>query len=138
MIDLNNTALNVIPDSAFNGCTSLRVKTENINCSIKTLGNYAFQGCTELVMNFGNSGEDCSIETVGMRCFSDTPNLNMNNLPARLTSLATETYDGEILTHHGQAFVGRANHENNNVYFTIIPASITAIGDWTFQHRKFP
>ena len=131
MIDLNNTSLNVIPDSAFNGCTSLQVKTQNINCSIKTLGDYAFQGCTELVMNFGNSGEDCSIENIGMRCFSDTPNLNMNNLPARLTSLATSTG-------HGQAFVGRANHENNNVYFTVIPASITAIGDWTFQHRKFP
>jgi hypothetical protein len=76
-IDINNSSLNAISEYAFQNCENLTVKTENINCSITAVGAYAFAGCTSLVMNFGQSGEDCSIEELGNRTFRGTPNLNI-------------------------------------------------------------
>ena len=76
-IDINNSALNAIADFAFLNCTGMTIKGNNINSSITQIGEQSFAGCTSLVMNFGLSGEDCSIEKIGKTAFRGTPNLNI-------------------------------------------------------------
>ena len=122
-IDINNSALNAIADFAFLNCTGMTIKGNNINSSITQIGEQSFAGCTSLVMNFGLSGEDCSIEKIGKTAFRGTPNLNIQNLPARLEEIPNQCFYG---------LSGTPSYAK----FTIIPMSVTKIGNYAFQFRN--
>lgn len=121
-IDINNSALNAIADFAFLNCTNLTIKGANINSSITQVGEQSFAGCTSLVMNFGLSGEDCSLEKIGKTAFRGTPNLNIQNLPARLEELPNQCFYG---------LSGTPSYAK----FTVIPRSVKTIGNYVFQFR---
>ena len=84
---LANVAM--LPIYTFDGCTSLKTVTMD-GSSITTIGERAFNGCSQLVDITLPSG----LTTLGQYAFNDCVSLSLISLPATLTTLGNGVFDG--------------------------------------------
>lgn len=122
-LDLNNTQLVILRDYAFSGCSNLTIKGETIDCLVEEVGQYTFEQCTNLVLNFDDIDSVNRLKKVGYYGFGGTPALNLRNFPSSITEIG------------GQGFSSN-NGAGGILTCNVIPKSVTKIDSAAFMFRK--
>lgn len=100
-----------VPQETFYGCSSL--SSIALPDAVTSIGRYAFYGCSSL----GNSFHfPTSLTTIGNYAFYNTTGLTNIELPASLTSIGSNAFEGSGLTH------------------IEIPDNVTSLGGSAFQY----
>ncbi len=105
-----NSILQTIGESAFNGCTAL-VKFLMPN-TVTSLGNYSFWECNALT----NLSLSTALTSIPYRCFSRTSNLKNVVFPEKLTSIGEDAF------------------ENSGLENVILPINLTSLGNYAFGY----
>ena len=80
------TALTAIPESAFNGCTSLTNVT--LPSKITSIGAYAFEGCSVL----SNISLPSTLTTIGFKAFYGCDGFTTATIPANVSSIGNGAF----------------------------------------------
>lgn len=124
----------MIPASAFAGCTSLKKIT--LSDTVKEIGNDAFRGCSKIETAILGS----SLVTVGDNAFKDCSALTAISLPDSLRSIGkyafaycSRLYSIEIPD--GMSAISYGAFENCKKLSTVyIPSSVATIGEYAFNN----
>lgn len=123
-------SLTAIPDSAFEGCTSLAAVT-NMPATVTSIGKKAFSGCKSLKSIEYGAG----VTTLGNYAFENS-GLTEITFPKQLTTLGQEVFKGSaaVTQVYSQETV---NGKLVTVYKPVaisLPASLTSIGASAFKN----
>ena len=132
-----------IGNYAFSGCSSLTSIT--IPNSVTSIGNYAFRSCSSLTsVTIPNS-----VTSIGSSAFRSCSSLTSVTIPNSVTSIGSSAFDGcssltSMVVESGNTTYD--SRENCNAIIetksntliagcqnTVIPNSVTSIGDWAFS-----
>ena len=134
-----------IDNNAFNSCDSLTSIT--IPNSVTSVGDYAFSGCTSLTsITIPNN-----VTSIGEQAFKDCSRLISVTIPNSVTSIGEQAFGGcsgltSIRVESGNTVYDSRNNGNaiietdSNTLIsgcknTVIPNTVTSIGDWAFEGR---
>ena len=113
----------IISDYAFSGCTNLSIVGETIDCNITEIGTAAFEFCSNLVLNFEDSGSLNPLKKIHYRAFNECSNLSLNNLPNQLESIGNNAFGGK-------------SGNNDALNTNIIPMSVNNLEIGAFMFRR--
>ena len=128
--------LEMIPDSAFTACHSL--KRVSIHDNIKSIGADAFKGCVALT----NITIPDGVTSIGAGAFGGCTGLTRISIPESVTSIGAEAFQGcSGLTHitvpKSVISIGaRAFEDCSNTRDVVIPDSAKSIGDGLLKGCK--
>lgn len=141
----------VVPDDvtsigsfAFRGCTGLKhIKISN---SVTTIGDYAFEGCMGLI----DIEIPSNVTSIGGDAFSNCIGLTNIEIPNGVESIGSHAFEGctRLESIVVDVYNGTYDSRNNcnaiietasntlvvGCQNTVIPSSVTRIGDWAFQN----
>ncbi len=117
-IEINGKIYNVarIEEKAFYKCSSL--KNIAIRNNTTSIGNYAFEDCTQLQSVAFDSNSE--LESIGNFAFSNCNSLTTITIPDSVTSIGNSAF-----------------YECNSLTTITIPSSVTSIGNYAFDGCSF-
>ncbi len=138
-----NYAVTSIEGHAFKNCTNLKTVTFSEGSQIRSIGDFAFDGCSSLtsidlpagVTSIGNNAfQKChslfsisipaGVTSIGDNAFEGSASLKSIDLPASVTSIGIYAFSAchamELATLHSNPTIGRgAFHDETNVTMTL-------------------
>ena len=120
---------------AFNQNSSLKKISFSGSSELELIGDYAFNGCTELESLILPS----SVEGIGYSCFSDCTKLSNINIPSKISVIPSYCFKEctslrKMELHSGITSIGSNAFESSGIATINLPDSITSIGDNAFYY----